>query len=67
MGMVGVFLGIKGVIIAFFLAPFFAIIYSIFALVTKKSHLIPYLPYLSLAAVVTFFWGNAILRLFFGV
>lgn len=61
MGMVGVFLGMKGVVLTFFLAPFFAIIYSIFALIFKKSHLIPYLPYLSLAALVAFFWGNKIL------
>ena len=67
MGMVGVFLGIKGVVLTFFLAPFFAIIYSIFAFIFKKSHLIPYLPYLSLATIVTFFWGNDIFRLLFGI
>lgn len=67
MGMVGVFLGMKGVVLTFFLAPFFAIIYSIFALIFKKSHLIPYLPYLSLAALVAFFWGNTILQLVLGI
>ncbi|MDP2923700.1 MAG: prepilin peptidase [Candidatus Omnitrophota bacterium] len=63
MGMVGVFLGAKAVILVFFLAPFFAIIYSIFALIFKKSHLIPYLPYLSLAALTVFFWQDKILQL----
>lgn len=63
MGMVGVFLGAKAVILVFFLAPFFAIIYSIFALIFKKSHLIPYLPYLSLAALTVFFWQGKILQL----
>jgi leader peptidase (prepilin peptidase)/N-methyltransferase len=64
MGMVGVFLGAKQVIFVFFLAPFFALAYSVFALIFKKSHLIPYLPYLSLATLVVFFWGEKILNLF---
>jgi prepilin signal peptidase PulO-like enzyme (type II secretory pathway) len=61
MGMIGVFMGIKAVVIIFLLAPFFAIAYSVIALIFKKSHLIPYLPYLSLATVVVFFWGDKIL------
>jgi len=65
MGMVGVFLGIKGAILVFFLAPFIAVLYSIYAFIFKKSHLIPYLPYLSAAVVVAFFWQDKILRLFF--
>lgn len=66
MGMVGVFLGVKSVILVFFLAPFLAVLYSVFALVFKKSHLIPYLPYLSLAAVIVFFYGDNILKCIFG-
>jgi leader peptidase (prepilin peptidase)/N-methyltransferase len=62
MGLVGVFLGLKAVIVVFFLAPFFALAYSVVALFFKRSHLIPYLPYLSLAAAVFFFWGNQILK-----
>lgn len=65
MGMVGVFLGLKPVILTFFIAPFFALIYSVFAIIFKKSHLIPYLPYLSIATVVTYFWGNDILNIIF--
>jgi len=65
MGMVGVFLGVKSVIFVFFLAPFFAIFYSIFALIFKRSHLIPYLPYLSLATVTAFFWQDKILSFIF--
>lgn len=63
MGVVGVFLGIKAVIFVFFLAPFFALLYSVVAMVFRKSHLIPYLPYLSLAAIAMFFWGNYIIKL----
>ena len=66
MGMVGVFLGIKSILLVFFMAPFLAVIYSVFALIFKRSHLIPYLPYLSLATIVTFFYGNQILKLIFG-
>jgi leader peptidase (prepilin peptidase)/N-methyltransferase len=63
MGMVGVFLGMKSVVVVFFLAPFFALLYSIFALIFKKSHLIPYLPYLSLAVITVFFWQDKILKI----
>ncbi|MBP7088579.1 MAG: prepilin peptidase [Candidatus Omnitrophica bacterium] len=65
MGMVGVFLGVKAVILVFFIAPFLSLIYSISALIFKKTHLIPYLPYLSLATLVTFFWGDKILNFIF--
>ncbi|MDD4294893.1 MAG: prepilin peptidase [Candidatus Omnitrophica bacterium] len=64
MGMVGVFLGANAVLPVFFIAPFFAILYAVIALLFKKSHLIPYLPYLSIAAIVFFFWGNKILSFF---
>jgi len=62
MGMVGLFLGMKAIVLTFFIAPFIAVIYSVFAIIFKKSHLIPYLPYLSLAAFVSFLWGNNILN-----
>lgn len=65
MGMVGVFLGVKAAMLTFFIAPLFACLYSVFALFWKKSHLIPYLPYLSLAALTVFFWGNKIIAFFF--
>lgn len=61
MGMAAVFLGASNAVLIFFIAPFIAIIYAIFALIFKKSHLIPYLPYLSVAAVIAFFWGSNIL------
>jgi len=63
MGMVGIFLGMKSVVVVFFLAPFFALLYSFFALIFKKSHLIPYLPYLSLAVITVFFWQDKILKI----
>ena len=63
MGMVGVFLGGVLVVTTFFIAPFIAVVYSIFALIFKKSHLIPYLPYLSVSAFISFLWGERILSL----
>ncbi len=65
MGMVGTFLGTNLAILAFFLAPFLALFYVIFALLFKRSHIIAYLPYLSLATFVSFLWGDSILRLVF--
>jgi len=62
LGMAGVFLGIKGAILTFFIAPFAAIIYALFAFIFKRSHLIPYLPYLSVGAAVAFLWGDQILK-----
>jgi len=63
MGMVGTFLGAKCVVLTFFIAPFIAFFYAIFALILRKSHIIPYLPYLSLATFVSFLWGDKILNL----
>ncbi len=65
MGMVGVFLGWKAVIPVFFIAPLFGVVYSVFALIFKKSHLMPYLPYLSLSTLTIFFWGDKILNFLF--
>ncbi|MEI8349247.1 MAG: prepilin peptidase [Candidatus Omnitrophota bacterium] len=63
MGMTGVFLGMQQVVLVFFLAPFFALLYSAAALFLKKSHVIPYLPYLSLASIAVFFWEKQILKI----
>ena len=65
LGMVGVFLGLKGAVLTFFIAPFAAIIYAVFAFIFKKSHLIPYLPYLSVGSAVAFLWGDRILKVIF--
>ena len=64
MGMVGVFIGPQLVVVTFFLAPFIALGYSLFALITKRSHVVPYLPYLSMATFISFLWGKNLLQLF---
>lgn len=65
LAMIGSFLGWKLAILTFFLAPFFGAVVGLYVLARKKSHLIPYGPFLSLAAVVSLFYGNGILRYFF--
>lgn len=65
MAMVGAFLGWKLALLTFFLAPFFGIIAGVVNLITRKSHLIPYGPFLSLAAVLAMFYGDYVISLFF--
>lgn len=65
LGMAGLFLGMKSAALIFFLAPFFAVIYAVIAFIFKKSHLIPYLPYLSAASIAVYFWGDKIWKLVF--
>lgn len=61
MAMIGAFLGWKLTVLAFFITPFIAMLYGIFAIVFKKSHLIPYVPYLSVGVIVAFIWGNQLI------
>ncbi len=58
MAMLGAFLGWKKIILAFFLAPFFGLIFGIISLIKTKSHYIPYGPFLSLAAFIAAVWGE---------
>ncbi|MCP5007638.1 MAG: prepilin peptidase [Planctomycetes bacterium] len=52
MGVIGGFLGWKLAITTFFLAPFFGLLFAIPKLVYQKERVIPYGPFLSLAAFV---------------
>ncbi len=65
MGAVGAFLGWKLAILTFFIAPFFGAVYGIVILFRKGSHLIAYGPFLSIAAVIALFYGEAIIRSLF--
>jgi leader peptidase (prepilin peptidase)/N-methyltransferase len=64
LAMIGAFLGWKAALLTFFLAPFFGMAVGIFNMVVKKDHLIPYGPFLSLAALMTIFWQYKILHMF---
>ncbi|MFA6357764.1 MAG: prepilin peptidase [Candidatus Omnitrophota bacterium] len=65
LAMIGAFMGWKLALLTFFLAPFLGIVIGIINLVSKKDHTIPYGPFLSLAALVSLFWGNRIIQLLF--
>ena len=62
LAMAGSVLGWKPVLLTFFMAPFLALIPGLVMLVLKRSHYIPYGPFLSAALVVSLFFGGEILR-----
>jgi len=65
LAMIGAFLGWQKALLAFFIAPFFGVLIGVINLLIKKDHTIPYGPFLSLAAILSIFWADKILRLFF--
>ena len=65
LAMIGAFLGWQKAILTFFLAPFFGIIIGVINLIVKKDHTLPYGPFLSLAAILSLFWADKIIGLFF--
>lgn len=67
LGMVGAFLGWKLGFLVFFLAPIVALVYGIYIIVFRKSHLIAYLPFLGIAVFIVSFWGEKIINLFFSL
>ncbi|MDO8536554.1 MAG: prepilin peptidase [Candidatus Omnitrophota bacterium] len=65
LAMVGAFIGWKLVILTFFLAPVFGSVVGIILKIRQGKDVIPYGPYLSLAAVCSIFFGEKIFRLLF--
>ena len=63
LAMAGSVLGWKLVTLAFFLAPLLAILPGVWVLLCKRSHIIPYGPFLSLALLCALFAGESIIRL----
>lgn len=64
---IGGFLGWKLVLLTFFLAPIFGSIVGVPLKFIKKEETIPYGPFLSLAAAISLFWGERILRFIFPI
>ncbi len=62
LAMAGSILGWQPVLLAFFLAPMLALLPGLLVLVFKRTHVIPYGPFLSLGLVVTMFFGRDILQ-----
>jgi leader peptidase (prepilin peptidase)/N-methyltransferase len=65
LAMIGAFLGWQKAVLTFFIAPFFGAAIGIVNLAIKKDHTIPYGPFLSLAALLSIFWADNIIRFFF--
>lgn len=63
MAMMGAFLGWKLVLFTFFIAPVFGSIAGLILKIKDGRQIIPYGPYLSLAAIIAIFFGNRILNL----
>lgn len=63
LAMAGAVLGWQLVLVAFFLAPMLAVGPGLIVLFVKKSHVIPYGPFLSLALVIAMFFGYDLLRI----
>ena len=62
LAMAGSLLGWKLVTLTFFLAPLLALLPGLIVLLTKRSHVIPYGPFLSLGLIVSLFTGSELLR-----
>ncbi len=65
LAMIGAFLGWQAALLTFFLAPFFGSVVGAANLMIKKEHTIPYGPFLALAALISLFWADNIIRLVF--
>jgi len=51
-------------LLTFFVAPFFGVVIGVINLLARKEHTIPYGPFLSLAAILSIFWSDKIIRMF---
>lgn len=68
LAMIGAFIGWKLTVLTFFLAPVFGSVVGITLKIRHGKDVIPYGPYLSLAAVCSIFFGEKILNmLFYGI
>jgi len=63
MAMIGAFLGWKLALLTFFIAPLFGSTVGLILKAKDGREIIPYGPYLSLAAITSMFWGERILGL----
>jgi len=63
LAMIGAFMGWRMALLSFFLAPFLGLVIGIANLVAKKDHTIPYGPFLSIAALLSLFYGDKIISL----
>ena len=62
LAMAGSILGWKLVVLTFFVSPVLALIPGLFILVRKRSHVLPYGPFLSMGLLVSLFVGERLLQ-----
>ncbi len=62
MAMIGAFLGWKVALLSFFIAPFFGGVVGIVEKIRTKESTIAYGPFIVLGALVSLFWGDAIIQ-----
>jgi leader peptidase (prepilin peptidase)/N-methyltransferase len=68
LGMIGGFLGWKSLIFILLVSSFTGAVVGVAAMIIKKQDMkyaVPFGPFLSLAAIAYFFWGDAFVRLLF--
>jgi leader peptidase (prepilin peptidase)/N-methyltransferase len=63
---IGAFLGWQRVLLTFFVAPLFGAIIGIIIKLKTKESVIPYGPFLSLAALISLFWFDRVIRMILG-
>ncbi len=64
MAMIGSFLGWQATVLVFFLAPFFGLIVGLIQWIGRGEHVLPYGPYLSLAALAVLLLWNVLWPMF---
>ncbi len=67
LAMIGSFLGWEKVLLTFFTAPILALPFALYRRCIKKEEIVPYGPFLSLAAAIQFFYGHLLWKLFLGI
>ncbi len=67
LAMIGSFLGITGIWATLFLGSIFGLLYAIVFLKSSKLKKIPFVPFLSLAATVFFFFEDKLIKLLFNL
>lgn len=65
MAAVGAVVGATHAILAFFLAPFAALIWAIFLIIRRRPNVLPYGPWLVAAGIIVLLAGQPILNLYF--
>jgi prepilin signal peptidase PulO-like enzyme (type II secretory pathway) len=60
-------IGAQLVVLAFFAAPFVAILWAIVLKLLGKPNVLPYGPWLSIASILVLFLGNPVIDLYIGL